>query len=80
MSFTTEFHIYKDATFPDDVIVAVHDDKMLKCWYANNNEAQILSAAKRLLTDTSSGWPATQTDLSKHIATYTIHSHPEYFL
>ena len=80
MQFITEFSIYKDATFPDDVIVAVHDDKMLKCWYANNNEAQILSAAKQLLTAPSSGWSATQTDLGKYIATYTIHAHPEYFL
>ena len=80
MSLYTKFSIYEDATFPDDVIVAVYDDKVLKCWYANNNEAQILSAAKRLLANPSSGWPATQTDLSKHIATYTIHSHPEYFL
>lgn len=80
MPLYTEFSIYKDATFPDDVIVAVHDDKGLKCWYANNNEAQILSAVKRLIASPSSGWPATQTDLSKHITTYTIHSHPEYFL
>ena len=80
MQFITEFSIYKDATFPDDVIVAVYDDKVLKCWYANNNEAQILSAAKRLIASPSSGWPATQTDLSKRITTYTIHSHPEYFL
>ena len=80
MPLCTEFSIYKDATFPDGVIVVVQDDKVLKCWYADNNEAQILSAVKRLLIDTSSGWTATQTDLSKHIATYTIHSHPEYFL
>ena len=80
MPLYTEFSIYEDATFSDGVIVAVYDDKVLKCWYANNNEAQILSAAKRLLANPSSGWPATQTDLSKHIATYTIHSHPEYFL
>ena len=80
MPLYTEFSIYKDATFPDDVIVVVRDDKVLKCWYANNNEAQILSAVKRLIASPSSGWPATQTDLSKHIATYTIHSHPEYFL
>lgn len=80
MPLYTEFSIYKDATFPDDVIVAVYDGKVLKCWYANNNEAQILSAVKRLIASPSSGWPATQTDLSKHITTYTIHSHPEYFL
>lgn len=80
MPLYTEVFIYKDATFPDDVIVAVYDGKVLKCWYANNNEAQILSAVKRLIASPSSGWPATQTDLSKHITTYTIHSHPEYFL
>ena len=80
MPLCTEFYIYKDTTFPDDVIVAVYDDKVLKCWYANNNEAQILSTAKRLLANPSSGWPATQTNLNKHITTYTIHSHPEYFL
>ena len=80
MPLCTEFSIYEDVILSDTVIVAVYDDKVLKCWYANNNEAQILSAAKRLLANPSSGWPATQTDLSKHIATYTIHSHPEYFL
>ena len=80
MPLCTEFSIYKDAILSDDVIVAVYDNKVLKCWYANNNEAQILSAAKRLFANPSSGWPATQTDLSKHITTYTIHSHPEYFL
>ena len=80
MPLCTEFSIYKDATFPDDVIVAIHDGKVLKYWYANNNEAQILSVAKRLLAAPSSGWPTMQTDLSKHITTYTIHSHPEYFL
>ena len=80
MPLCTEFSIYKDATFPDDVIVAVYDGKVLKCWYTNNNEAQILSAVERLLASPSSGWPATQTDLSKHITTCTIHSHPEYFL
>ena len=80
MSLCTEFSIYEDVTLSDTVIVAVYDDKVLKCWYANNNEAQILSAAKRLLANPSSGWPATQTGLSEHITTYTIHSHPEYFL
>ena len=80
MSLCTEFYIYEDAIFSDAVIVAVYDDKVLKCWHTNNNEAQILSAAKRLLANPSSGWPATQTNLSKHITTYTIHSHPEYFL
>ena len=80
MSLTTEFHIYKNTTFPDGVIIVVYDDKVLKCWYAYNNEAEILSAAKQLLTAPSSGWSATHADLSKHIATYTIHSHPEYFL
>ena len=80
MPLCTEFSIYEDATFSDGVIVAVYDNKVLKCWYADNNEAQILSAAKRLLANPSSEWPATQTALSKHIATYTTHSHPEYFL
>ena len=80
MPLCTEFSIYEDVILSDDVIVAVYDGKVLKCWYANNNEAQILSATKRLLANPSSGWPATQTDLSKHITTYTIHSHPEYFL
>ena len=80
MPLCTEFSIYKDATFPDDVIVAVYDGKVLKCWYTNNNEAQILSSVERLLANPKSGWSATQTDLSKHITTYTIHSHPEYFL
>ena len=80
MPLYTKFSIYEDATFSDGVIVAVYEDKVSKCWYANNNEVQILSTAKRLLANPSSGWPATQTDLSKHIATYTIHSHPEYFL
>ena len=80
MPLCTEFSIYEDAIFSDAVIVAVYDDKVLKCWYANNNEAQILSAVNRLIASPSSGWPATQADLSKHITTYTIHSHPEYFL
>ena len=80
MPLCTEFSIYEDAIFSDTVIVAVYDDKVLKCWYTNNNEAQILSVAKRLLAAPNLGWPATQTDLSKHITTYTIHSHPEYFL
>ena len=80
MPLCTEFSIYEDTIFSDTVIVAVYDDKVLKCWYTNNNEAQILSVAKRLLATPSLGWPATQTDLSKHITTYTIHSHPEYFL
>ena len=80
MPSCTEFSIYEDATFPDDVIVAVYDDKVLKCWYANNNEAQILATAKQLLANPSLGWPATQINLNKHITTYTIHSHPEYFL
>ena len=80
MPLCTEFSIYEDATVPDSVIVAVYDNKALKCWHTDNNEAQILSAAKRLLANPSSGWPATQTNLSKHITTYTIHSHPEYFL
>ena len=80
MPLCTEFSIYKDATFPDDVIVAVYDGKVLKCWHADNDEAQILSAVERLLANPKSGWPATQTDLSKHITTCTIHSHPEYFL
>ena len=59
MPLCTEFSIYKNATFPDDVIVGVYDGKVLKCWYADNNEEQILSAAKRLIASPSSGWPAT---------------------
>ena len=80
MPLCTEFSIYEDATFSDGVIVAVYDDKVLKYWYANNNEEQILLVAKLLLAAPSAGWLATQVSLGKHITTYTIHSHPEYFL
>ena len=58
MPLCTEFSIYEDTTFPDEVIVVVHDGKVFKCWYADNNEVQILSAAKRLIAAPSSGWSA----------------------
>ena len=80
MPLCTKFSIYEDTTLSNSVIVAVYDGKVLKCWYADNDEAKILSTVERLLANPKSGWPATQTDLSKHITTCTIHSHPEYFL
>ena len=76
----TKFYVFQSDNARQVVVAILINDIIFQCWYANNNETQILSAAKRLLTAPSSGWLATQTDLSKHIATYTIHSHPEYFL
>ena len=80
MPLCTKFSIYEATTFPDGVVVAIYYDKVLKCWYAGNDEAQILSAVNLLLANPSSGWSITQARLGKHITTCTIHSHPEYFL
>ena len=76
----TEFYIYKDAIFPDDVIVAIHDGKAFRCWYIDNDESQILYSVNQLFTNPNVGWIATHDDLKWLIATYTVHSNPEYFL
>ena len=84
----TKFYIFQSGDARQVVVAISINDIVFRCWYANNEIASILETVQSLSTDTRFGWYGT-VNLLGHptavylgplIATYSIESHPEYFL
>ena len=79
----TEFYVFQTTLYDieDYVTVAVcKDDFKFRCWSTNNRIGSILKTAQILLANHRFGWSSTTDSLGPLIATYSIESHPEYFL
>ncbi len=82
MSLTTEFHIYKDIRYLEDMVVIAipKNNDLFQCWSAMNEIERITKFSDQLLTDPNFGWLTHSANLGPLVAIYTIQSHPEYFL
>ena len=79
----TEFYVFQSnlCNTEDYVAVAVRkDDFKFRCWSTNNRISSILEIAQFLFADHRFGWSGTADYLGTPIVTYSIESHPEYFL
>ena len=84
----TKFYVFQ-SNKARQVVVAIHiNDVIFRCWSTNNEITSILETVQSLSTNTGFGWYGT-VNLLEHltavylgslIATYSIVSHPEYFL
>ena len=84
----TKFYVFQSREVKQ-VVVAIHiNDVIFRCWSTNNEIASILETVQFLSTNSGFGWygtinlsePHTAVYLGPLIATYSIESHPEYFL
>ena len=84
----TKFYIFQSNN-ARQVVVAIHiNDVIFRCWSTNNEIASILETVQSLSTNSRFGWYGTVNLSGSHtavylgplIATYSIESHPEYFL
>ena len=85
----TKFYVFQSRDAKQVVVVAIPiNDVIFRCWTANNEIASILETVQYFSTNSEFGWYGT-VNLLKHltavrlgplIATYSIQSHPEYFL
>ena len=85
----TKFYVFQSNTARQVVVVAIHiNDVIFRCWSTNNEIASILETVQSLSTNSRFGWYGTVNLSGSHtavylgplIATYSIESHPEYFL
>ena len=85
----TKFYVFQSNNARQVVIVAIHiNDVTFRCWSTNNEIASILETVQSLSTNSRFGWYGTVNTSGSHtavylgplIATYSIESHPEYFL
>ena len=84
----TKFYVFQSRE-TKQVVVAIHiNDVIFRCWSTNNEIASILETVQSLSTNSGFGWYGTVNLSGSHtavylgplIATYSIESHPEYFL
>ena len=84
----TKFYVFQ-SNYTGQVVVAIPiNDVIFRCWYTNNEIASILETVQSLFTNSGFGWYGTVNLSGSHtavylgplIATYSIESHPEYFL
>ena len=84
----TKFYVFQSRT-AEHVVVAIPIDVVIfRCWSTNNEIASILETVQSLSTNSRFGWYGTVNLSGSHtavylgplIATYSIESHPEYFL
>ena len=84
----TKFYIFQSIDVKQVVVAIPINDIIFRCWSTNNEIASILETVQSLSTNSRFGWYGTVNLSGSHsavylgplIATYSIESHPEYFL
>ena len=84
----TKFCIFQSTSEGQVVVGIPIKDVIFRCWSTNNEIASILETVQSLSTNSGFGWYGTVNLSGSHttvylgplIATYSIESHPEYFL
>ena len=79
----TKFYVFQTKLYniEDYVTIAVRkDDFEFRCWSSRNDITSILKTVQSLSTNLEFGWSSITNSLGPLIATYSIESHPEYFL
>ena len=84
----TKFYIFQPNNTRQVVVAIPIDDVIFQCWYTNSEITSIFETVQSLSINSGFGWYGT-VNLLEHltavylgppIATYSIESHPEYFL
>ena len=84
----TKFYIFQSREVEQVVVATPINNVIFRCWSTNNEIASILETVQSLSTNSGFGWYGTVNLSESHtavylgplIATYSIESHPEYFL
>ena len=84
----TKFCIFQSRDARQVVVAIPINNVIFRCWSTNNETASILETVQSLSTNSGFGWYGTVNLSGSHtaiylgplIATYSIESHPEYFL
>ena len=84
----TKFYVFQSNNARQVVVAIPINDIIFRCWSTNNEIASILETVQSLSTNSRFGWYDTVNLSGSHtagylgplIATYSIESHPEYFL
>ena len=85
----TKFYIFQSNNARQVVVAIPINDVIFRCWSTNNKITSILETVQSLFTNSVLSWYGTTSCLSEPfaavrlgslIATYSIESHPEYFL
>ena len=84
----TKFYVFQSREVKQVVVAIPKNNDLFRCWSTNNEIASILETVQSLSTNSSFGWYGTVNLSGSHtavylgplIATYSIESHPEYFL
>ena len=84
----TKFYIFQSKELKQVVVAVPMHDVIFRCWSTKNEIASILETVQSLSTNSGFGWYGitnlseshTAVYLGPLIATYSIESHPEYFL
>ena len=84
----TKFYVFQSREVKQVVVAIPIDVVIFRCWSTNNEIASILETVQSLSTNSRFGWYGTVNLSGSHtavylgplIATYSIESHPEYFL
>ena len=84
----TKFYIFQSREINQVVVAIPINNIIFRCWSTNNEIASILETVQSLSTNSRFGWYGTINLSGSHtavylgplIATYSIESHPEYFL
>ena len=84
----TKFYVFQSKDTRQVVVAIPLNDVIFRCWSTNNEIASILETVQSLSTNSGFGWYGTVNLSGSHtavylgplIATYSIESHPEYFL
>ena len=75
----TKFYVFQSREVKQVVVGIPINAIIFRCWSTNNEIASILETVQSLSTNSGFGWYGT-INLGPLIATYSIESHPEYFL
>ena len=83
----TKFYVFQSNNARQVVAISIND-VIFRCWSTNNEIASILETVQFLSTNSGFGWYGTVNLSGSHtavylgplITTYSIQSHPEYFL
>ena len=84
----TKFYIFQSREVEQVVVAIPINNVIFRCWSTKNEIASILETVQSLSTNSGFGWYGTVNLSGSHtaaylgplIATYSIESHPEYFL
>ena len=84
----TKFYVFQSNNARQVVVAIPINDIIFRCWSTNNEIASILETVQFLSTNSGFGWYGTVNLSGSHtavylgplIATYSVESHPKYFL